>query len=135
MDPEDSHISEMAQAWVDREKAGFFGNVYNETDSNSAGHLFFHLENCEFAWRVILKIVFLISQDGDALVNTDLNVYLLELLGAGDFEDLFHENAGIFIDRTERIAKTDPLFAQMVKAMGRGSLDDLIWSRIQVLGN
>ena len=74
----------------------------------------------ECAWVAVLEILQRnLSSDEEAL------------LAAGPLENLLALHGGVFIDRVERAAASDPRFNYLLGGVWRSGIPEEIWNRIQ----
>jgi hypothetical protein len=73
-------------------------------------------------WRLILKVL--------SLNNSNK---ILETLSAGLLEDLLAKHGAAMIDRVEKEAKSNPLFAKLLGGVWQNSMTDEVWARVQVV--
>jgi hypothetical protein len=75
-------------------------------------------------WRLILKVL--------SLNNSN---EIQEILSAGLLEDLLSKHGAAMIDRIEKEAKSNPLFANLLGGVWQNSMTDEVWARVQVVWN
>ena len=75
-------------------------------------------------WLLILKIL--------SLNNSN---EIQEILSAGLLEDLLAKHGTTMIDRVEKEAKSNPLFANLLGGVWQNSMTDEVWARVQVVWN
>lgn len=78
----------------------------------------------EEIWRLILKIL---------SINNSNEIQ--ETLSAGPLEDLLAKHGAAMIDRVEREAKSNPLFAKLLGGVWQNSMTDEVWARVQAVWN
>src|SRR5882672_11112318 len=72
----------------------------------------------ESAWEAVL-----------AVLAATTNEYTLSNLAAGPLEDLLNQHGGTFIDRIEKLARSDPRFQELLCGVWRASTPE-IWRRV-----
>ena len=73
----------------------------------------------EDIWRFILTVL-----------AKDTSANVIELLSAGELEDLLADHGEAFIDRIEAEAKSNPMFASLLGGVWRSSITEEVWNRV-----
>lgn len=81
-------------------------------------------EEPEEIWRFILKVL-----------SLNNSIETQEVLSAGPLEDLLAKHGGAMIDRVEKEAKSNPLFAKLLGGVWQNSMTDEVWERVQAVWN
>jgi hypothetical protein len=73
----------------------------------------------EDIWRFIL-----------AVLAKDSSTKVVELLSAGELENLLADYGALFIERVEEEAKANPAFAYLLGGVWRSSISEKVWNRV-----
>jgi hypothetical protein len=76
-------------------------------------------EHPDDAWRFILEVLHL-----------DRNGEVVDVLAAGQLEDLLSSHGPAFIERVETEARTDPRFATLLGGVWKSKMTDDVWTRV-----
>ena len=93
-------------------------------------------------WAVSAVMDWALEGEGDQLWQFILEVYkrdlpdnVIAVLAAGPLEDLLVKRGVDFIDRIEELALKDPKFNYLLGGVGRNTITDEVWQRIEVIRN
>ena len=120
----EDELTKFAESWIAFQKSRENSEMYNA--------MFWVFERVddlineepEEIWRLILKVLTLNSSSE-----------ILAVLSAGPLEDLLVKHGDTMIDRVEKEAKSNPLFATLLGGVWQNSMTDTVWARVQAVWN
>ena len=120
----ETELTDFAESWITFRKAPRNSEEYEALFWVIDRSYDLMYEEPNEIWRLILKIL--------SLNNSNK---IQEILSAGLLEDLLAKHGAAMIDRVEKEAKSNPLFANLLGGVWQNSMTDEVWARVQVVWN
>lgn len=120
----EAELTDLAESWI-----AFQNAPKNSEEYDNLFWVFdreYDLMNAEpeEIWQLILKVLSLNSSNE-----------IQEVLSAGLLEDLLAKHGSTMIERVEKEAKSNPLFAKLLGGVWQNSMTDEVWERVKAVWN
>ena len=120
----EAELTDLAESWIAFTKAHENSEEYNALFWVFDRACDLSNEEPEELWQLILKVLSLNSSNE-----------ILAVLSAGPLEDLLAKHGNAMIDRVEKEAKSNPLFAKLLGGVWQNSMTNEVWARVQTVWN